>query len=404
MIRCGVSLLLGLACATAAAAPWEFQAPVAVTAAHGPKLFHHLESAGRKNLAVAGDTVAVTWEDNRSGGARVYVAFKPAAAKAFVRERQVSAAGPAYEPVIAALGRDRFLVGWEEGARLWLRSVSRGALGRPVAVNAAEAAQVSLAVSPAGAVYAAWAARDGTYTRIYVAEITLADDDTPRVGAPRAVDAAPPRADQLYPCLAVTERGTLVVAWEDRRPGHTIILGSRAADGAQFTPPQRVNELLPQRSQTYGRGTGVARVALAHAGGEDVIAVWDDKRDFEVGYDVYAAASRGGAFGANQKVQDGFGDTVEQWHPAIAAHPSGLSAVVWDDDRDDSADIWLAWNTPAGWSDNLAVPGASGAGQQTSPVVVLDAQGNLHLAWIERTALDGPTRIKYALGRRTDAR
>ncbi len=402
MIRAGVSLLLGLACAAAAAAPWEFQAPVAVTAAHGPKLFHHLESAGRKNLAVAGDTVAVAWEDNRSGGARVYVAFKPAAAKAFQRERQVSGAGPAYEPVIAALGRERFLVAWEEGGRLWLRSVTRNALGKSVAVDAAEAAQISLAVAPAGTVYAAWAARDGVYTRIYAAAITVAADGTPRVGTPRAVDAAAPVADQLYPSLAVTERGALVVAWEDRRPGHTIILSGRAVDGGKFAPPQRVNELLPQRSQTYGRGTGVARVALAHAGGEDVIAVWDDKRDFEVGYDVYAAASRsGGAFGANQKVQDGFGDTVEQWHPALAAHPSGLSAVVWDDDRDDSADIWLAWNTVDGWSDNLAVPGASGAGQQTSPTVALDAHGNLHLAWIERATLDGPTRLKYAMARRT---
>ena len=109
------------------------------------------------------------------------------------------------------------------------------------------------------------------------------------------------------------------------------------------------------------------RVVLSNAGPQGVAAVWADKRDFLAGYDVYAAFASGPRykFGANEKVQDDFGNEIAQWHPAIAANRQGTVAAVWDDDRDGTPDIWLAWRTANGWSDNLAVPGASGPGVQS---------------------------------------
>jgi len=62
--------------------------------------------------------------------------------------------------------------------------------------------------------------------------------------------------------------------------------------------------------------------------------------------------------------------------------------------------MWLAWPTQKGWSENLAVPGASGPGEQAQPSVALDARGGLHLAWVERDAPDSRTRLRYLYARR----
>ncbi len=130
-------------------------------------------------------------------------------------------------------------------------------------------------------------------------------------------------------------------------------------------------------------------------------AAWLDKRELAVGYDVYAAFSAdGGAhFGRNEKVQDEFGNHISQWHASLAADAAGRAVVVWDDDRDGSADVWLSWRTGDGWSEDLAVPGASGPAIQSEPVIALDGNGDLHLAWLERTDPLAPTRLRYTVGR-----
>jgi hypothetical protein len=143
------------------------------------------------------------------------------------------------------------------------------------------------------------------------------------------------------------------------------------------------------------------RVALASHGRDEVVAVWADKRDFQSGYDVYGGFARGPAlsFGPNEKVQDQFGDNVAQWHPAVAANASARVVAAWDDDRDGSPDVWLSWRGAEGWSDDLAVPGASGPGVQSDPSLALDDAGNLHMAWVEKADLNSPSRIRYLFGR-----
>jgi hypothetical protein len=142
-------------------------------------------------------------------------------------------------------------------------------------------------------------------------------------------------------------------------------------------------------------------VALATNGNNHVVATWMDKRGFLTGYDIYAAHSTdGGArFGANEVVQDEFGNEIAQWHPAVAVGAGGEVVAAWDDNRDDTPDIWLAWKEGGKWSTNVSPPPAAGAAQQTNPAMAIDAQGNLHLAWIERDSDNGPTRLAYSLGR-----
>ncbi len=59
----------------------------------------------------------------------------------------------------------------------------------------------------------------------------------------------------------------------------------------------------------------------------------------------------------------------------------------------------LSWSEDGVWSEDMPLPGASGAGQQAHPSVVVDSDGNLHVAWIDRAEENGPTRLRYLFGR-----
>lgn len=395
-------VIAALCCGAVQAGPWEFDASVAVTGDAAPHAFFHLESAGRKNIAVSAGWVAVVWEDNRDGVPRCYVALKAPNAAAFAAALPISGRGEAAEPAIASLGSGRFAVAWEEAGRVWARTVTAQSLGAPRALGAEAAAQVSLGAAPRGALLAVWSEKGERFWRIRLARLTVDARGGIRSGQAIVVDATA-AGDQSYPSVAAASADTAVAAWEDRRAGHTRLLYAVSAKGgARFAPPRQLNESIWRgQSLDFGRGTGVMRVALASHGRDGVAAVWADKRDFQSGYDVYGGFARGPAlrFGPNEKVQDQFGDNIAQWHPAIASNAQGRAAAVWDDDRDGSPDVWLSWRDKDGWSDDLAPPGASGPGVQSDPSVAMDEAGNLHLAWLEKADLNSPSRIRYVFGR-----
>jgi hypothetical protein len=392
--------LLGLLIAgNAAAAPWQFAPPVDVVAPR-EGVFPHLDGAGRAHLVVSRGAVALAWEDNRSGSPQVHVAVKRDGARVFDAPRQASNGREAYEPAIAALADGSFVVAYEQDGALWARVIDARDAGAALKL-ADRAAQVSIAPSREGRLYAAWSQReeDGVYIRL--AEIEVQDGDGLAVRQPaRRIDREAGRGEQYYPSLAVSEGG-VTVGWEDRRRGHTVILTAHARDGRRFAPPRPLNELPARSAAQYGKGTGAARVVLRAAAQGEVLAVWLDKRDFVSGYDIYSAHSGdgGASFGANRKIHDEFGQYAAQWHVSLASG-GGQVVAVWDDDRDETPDVFLAWRVADGWSDNLAVPGATGAGEQVSPVITLDDAGNLHLVWIERGGESAASSLRYLYGRR----
>jgi hypothetical protein len=403
MIRGWLALTLLGAALPSAAAPWEFGAPFDVAGAPRPGVFHHLDAGSRQHLSISGDTVALVWEDNRSGSAQVHGAFKSLKASRFSPPQRFSTGTSASEPVIAALGGERFLVAWEQDGAVWARTAAPTGLGAPRKL-ADNAMHISLGTDTTRRLYAAWSERRHALAHIRVARLVLDDAGGVRADTSRQVETETPVADQLYPSIALTAQGGLI-AWEDRRHGHTLLLYSMLSGDSTFTVPQILNEQPARMQVVYGKGMGVARVGLSRYGQDAVAAVWLDKRDFLSGYDVYAAMSRvgGRSFGANQKVQDDFGSNIAQWHAAIAGNHRGDLVAVWDDDRDDTSDVWLSWRTDSGWSENYAIPVASGPGQQVSPALAFDTRGDLHLAWLEREFPEAPTRLRYAWGRRAGA-
>lgn len=371
--------------------------PTDVSRVHGSKIFHQLEASGRKNIAVSGDWIGVVWNDNRGGLAQTYAAFKKLTDTKFGPEIKLSNGKEAIEGAIVALDAGRFAAAWEQDGKIYASIVAAGQAQKPVPIGSSLSRQAALAFGKAG-LYGAWVEQDRRFGRVVVAELR-AGPTAIQVKRKLNIENSQPRDEQLYPSLALNAAG-LAVLWEDRRGGYTGIFASHSADLKTFTPPRQLNEMGAGagRALGLGRGSGAMRPALATVAEKIVAAVWSDKRDFLSGYDVYGAQSGdGGArFGPNQKIQDSFGDSMAQWHPAIAAN-AGKLAVAFDDERDGTADIWLAWKAGDNWSDNVRVPGAAGPGVQTSPSIVLDAQGGLHIVWVERRAEGAASRVRYTV-------
>lgn len=372
-----------------AQATWEFSAPIEVSAAEG-KVFHHLESANRIALGESNGRVALVWEDNRVGAPRCWLAVRESNAAAF-GVRQGITAGECYGPVVQSMD-ERFVLGWEENAAVWIKTSDNG---RPVKLSRAPAAQLTLAKVNEHTVYAAWAEQAGKYKRIMTARITL-EANGAKIQTSAPLETQLPKDEQAYPALAVNFHGSVTVVWEDRRYKHTMIMAAHSADGKTFGSPYPLVDVPRARARMLGAGMGSMRPTLSSCGKNCVVAAWLDKRDFLSGYDVYAAFSQDGGrrFGRNIKVQDSFGDNVSQWHAAITANPAGRVAAVWDDNRDGTPDVWLSDWDGKQFSDNVGVPGATGPGAQTDPVIYLDASDRLHIAWLERVE-GGGTRLKY---------
>src|SRR3569832_1888657 len=248
--------------------------------------------------------------------------MKPAAAAGFFPENQLSQT-ESYEPVVVAMDGGRFVAAWVEAGKGHARLLPGGA---PLNLSDAEAGQVTLATG-ADKLYAAGADKAGRRRRIVATRLDVAAG-TLRTEPAQPVEAAMPTDEQGWPALAVAGDGSVTVAWEDRRDHHTVPLTSHSRDGHSFSPPVRLSD-LPKggglgRSLGLGASTGAMRPTLTAWGKLCVVAVWLDKHNFLSGYDVYAAFDPGTRqFGANLKVQDGFGDNMAQWHEQIVGSADG---------------------------------------------------------------------------------
>ena len=396
-------LIAGLCCVLGmlqvqASDRWQFGERIAVGAPTADAVFHHLDGAGRKHIAVAGDLVAAAWEDNRSQSPQVYVALMAQQQRGFSAALRASSGSEAYEPSLDAVGDNRFVLGYEQDAAVYVRLLSGDGLGAALRLGEG-ASHVSVAGAGERA-FAAWRERRQGRWFLLVASLRLAGNDELVVESRRPVEADGLATPVLFPVIAVSDGG-LSVAWEDRRAGHTRLLTSFASDaGASFSAPQSLNEYLSNRNQ-YDQGSGVTRVSLAAFGSDELLAAWMDKRRGGAGYGIFAALGSAGAepFGPNEKVHGAEGDTLPHYNPATAGNPAGDFVVAWDDFRRGDSDVWISgYSDELEWSEDHAPAVASGSGEQSHPSIALDARGNLHLLWLERDSLNGPTRLWYSRG------
>ncbi|MFT5115715.1 MAG: hypothetical protein ACI8P9_005068 [Parasphingorhabdus sp.] len=401
-------VVLGLLCIPVLgwSSPWTFKDPIDITEQVQPARFHHLDGAGRRHLALSASQLAVVWEDDRSGDPQVYLATKVVNQEVFSKHTLLSSGDEAYEPSIAALETGGFVVAWEQDGQIWVRFIKNTMLlGEPVNLSRGSATQVSLVQGPGNQTLALWASIEGQKQLIKAGVLTV-DDGTIIVAAVQTVASVESPGYQAYPDGVFTLDGYLI-AWEDRRAGHTRLLGSYLNLNGQFQHWFQLNEHranLLTESALAGGGSGVMRISLA-ARDRHIQAVWLDKRDPGSGYAVWGAYRDNGGteFSPNHKIQDAMGSAVAQWHASIISSLAGFVSV-WDDSREswadetESGDIFISWQTNNGWSEDLAVPGASGDGYQGSPVLVSDTTGDLHLVWIERDDIASAGKLRYLHG------
>lgn len=388
--RIGVCLLL---CIPTLAFAWTYSPVISVSELRQAHTFAHLESSGNRSIAISKNQIAIAWEDNHSGKPEVYVAIKELNATQFNKALRVSDSTPAYEPALAGIGDGRFLVVWEANDHVWARIVSLRQSGNAQQLTSNAARQATVSTDEAGQVWLAWAEKNSGHYQIMVTRAKLQGNQL-KLADVKPVDPAPPTQDQLYPSIASGSIGTSI-GWEDRRFGHTRLYTAFAPSGMWFGSMRQLNHLNKKQSTQFGSGTGAMRVVLASDNAQRVVACWLDKRDFNEGYDVYAAVGIDGGkrFSGNEKVEDMLGANQPQWHAVSAMDSQGHVVVAWDDQRDGNPDVWLSWRKGDGWSDNDSPHGANGKGEQSHPAMVFDSTGRLHLAYLDRG--DGYTAIRY---------
>jgi hypothetical protein len=373
--------------------PWSFGDPITVAGSPDSGDYHHLDGAGRRHIAASQDQVAIVWEDDRTGSPQIYLAVKPDQAAGFPPDQRLSDGDEAYEPALVSIDDGRWLAAWEQDGTIKARLID--ASGR----------QVTLASDGVDRIAAVWARGQAGGQLIQAAELRVDGRNVALVETPVNVAPVDDPPYEGYPSAVWTPDGRLVVAWEDRRAGHTRLLFSSRARGQDFAPPGQLNAFRQPASEDgkpVHLGTGAMRVMLASDSKGLVRAVWLDKRNAASGYAVWGAASDDGgrSFGPNQIVQDRYGAEVAQWHAALTGGKTGFVAA-WDDPREgwgdagETGDVLVSWNQRGGWSPDFVVPGASGDGYQGSPSVALDPKGALHLVWIERADLKSATRLRY---------
>ena len=395
------------------ATDWRFEPPQELTAKDAEPHFHHLDGAGRRHVAPASDGVAVAWEDDHTGSPQVYVAIMPREASGPSARYQLSDGEEGYEPAVVAAGPGRWLAAWEQDERVAARIIDAQGPGPITLLAKSGARQVTLAEGNDGQLAAVWAQSGAAGQLLEAATLRIAGRKVELAESPQQVAPLKSHAYQGYPAATWAADGRLVVAWEDRRAGHTRLYYSSREPGGPFVPEHELNEHnAPPPDETYddvGLGSGVMRVMLAHNAAGEIRAIWLDKRNPASGYAVWGAASSDGgrSFGKNVIVQDEQGSAVPQWHAALAGGRNAFAAV-WDDTREawedetDTGDVILSTLDKDVWSADLVVPVASGDGYQGSPAVALEGDDTLDLVWIARKDLNAPTRLFYTRAHRTD--
>ncbi len=401
--RLGAAFLSLPICAWSA--PWSFDAPVEVVDRSLPPHFQHLEGAGRLHIAAGERSLAVVWEDDRDGSPQVYAAVKELAENAFEPDVKLSTGNEAFDPAVVALEGNRWIAAWEQNGEIWGSILDSSQVTLPARLSGGAARQVTLAADNGENVHAVWARVSNGAQVLEVAPLKVAANLL-QVEAPVRVTPGADTHYQGYPAATFVGNGRLVVAWEDRRAGHTRLFSSWRKGRQPFSPEIQLNEhRAPATTDDFRGGTGVMRVTLARGQEDTVQAVWLDKRNPGSGYAVWGARSVDGgkSFSSNHKVQDELGDAIQQWHASVDHGRVGFVST-WDDarerwaDESETADVWVSWQTESGWSGDESVPGASGAGYQGSPAMTIDREGDIHIVWIERDSRTSPGRLRYVRG------
>lgn len=183
---------------------------------------------------------------------------------------------------------------------------------------------------------------------------------------------------QASPVIASDGSGGAILTWADARSGTNDIYA------------QRVNS--SGAPQWTGNGTGVCVVsgsqadpAIVSDGAGGAIIAWDDNRAAG-SFDIYA--QRLNSAGGAQWIFNGTAlcsATGDQVLPALAPDGTNGAIVAWIDNRNGAQDVFaqrIAGTGVIQWEDG-GESVSSAALNQTAPKIVVDAQGEAIVCWVD---------------------
>jgi len=250
---------------------------------------------------------------------------------------------------------------------------------RPPGADAAAAAP-ELAVAPDGSALLAWE------SRLHGEPDVLFSRRDPGAGGrwldpPVRLDGdAPGAARSLEPRLATGPAGRVYAVWQDGRWGRDAVVFVRSTDGGR-----RWSEAT-RLGAARDAASSMASLAVA---AEDVWVAWEDLRDGD--RDIRVARSRDGGvtWSEDERVEADEPGRAASYHPQLVAWEDGGLLVVWWDERDGLADLYVRRRDAAGaWAPEIRLdPGEPGATPSRDARVAADGDRVL-IAW--REGGDGP--------------
>jgi len=196
-----------------------------------------------------------------------------------------------------------------------------------------------------------------------------------------------PESGGLYaPQIAVDRRGTISVVWEDTAAGEWEVFYSRSVDdGVTFSIPKVISN--------YAGAAVDPQLVVDRLG--NISVVWQTESAISSNWNVWFTRSmdRGRTFAGPLALCD---DAENCAFPRIAVEPGGGVDVVWaqppcagceyDVFFSRSSDIGAGFSTPQ----NLS---ASADPLVTTPELVVDGRGNIHVVWSKGYFTPGPVNV-----------
>ena len=176
-------------------------------------------------------------------------------------------------------------------------------------------------------------------------------------------------ADQCHPDMAIAADGRYYVVWQDNSRGNWDIYLSTSSDGTAWSRPVQVTD--SDNNETH------PAIAVDSQSPSRAYVVWQDDRDGRA--DIYVASSTS-VFAAST-VSQVTANSADQLDPDVAVDGANVAYIVWTDMRNGPADIYGAASGDSNWAN---VPIVTAGSAQTHPALAVDQSTSvLHLLWVD---------------------
>jgi hypothetical protein len=318
-------------------------------------------------MAFDGTNYLVVWQGNQVGivGARV----TPGGVVLDPNGLSISGLIPSAEDPVVAFDGTNFLVVWSHGGDVKAQRMSKTgvAVGSTITVSAAAGSQSEPAVTFNGNSYlVAW--EDTRFGSIDIVGARVSPSGSVLDPVGLALESAP--GGQREPAVAFDGTNSFVV-WKDFRSGIADIFGARVGPGGVIDTAS-----IPISTATAAQ----SQPALAFDGTNYLVA-WADARSGS-GQDIWGA--RVGTAG-NVLNPTGFAistATDDQLVPAVA-HDGASHFVVWEDERNGSADLFGTRVTNAGAVVTPAGTPVATIGDPSARPSAATGGGGFFVAWAD---------------------